>query len=123
MSRLEGDASAIGIARLGGDEFTVMLSNLAHGEDALMLAQRIRALVRQPFTLEGREVVLTASIGIAVYPDDGACANTLLKTADTAMYHAKEKGRDNCQFYSTAMSAQAMLRLNLESNLRLGFLK
>ncbi|MBC7455014.1 MAG: EAL domain-containing protein [Massilia sp.] len=119
VSRLEGDASAIGLARLGGDEFTVMMSNLAQGEDALMLAQRIRALVRQPFTLEGREVVLTASIGIAVYPDDGECADALLKTADTAMYHAKEKGRDNCQFYSAAMTAQAMLRLNLESNLRL----
>ena len=68
--------------------------------------------------LDGREVVLTASIGIAVYPDDGEDASSLLKHADTAMYHAKDNGRDNCQFYSASLTQRVQHRLNLESNLR-----
>ena len=119
LTRLEADGAEIGLARLGGDEFTVMIPNLAHGDDALALAQRISELIRRPFNLDGREVVLTASIGIAVYPTDGETPDALLKTADTAMYHAKNKGRDNCQFYSASLTLQAMQRLNLESNLRL----
>lgn len=119
VSRLDADGAEIGLARLGGDEFTVMIPNMTHGEDALVLAHRIRELIRRPFNLEGREVVLTASIGIAVYPDDGDSADALLKTADTAMYHAKDEGRDNCKFYSASLTRQAMQRLNLESNLRL----
>ena len=74
--------------------------------------------MRRPFVLDGREVVLTASIGIAVYPDDGEDAYSLLKHADTAMYHAKDKGRDNCQFYSASLTQRVQHRLNLESNLR-----
>lgn len=119
VSRQEANQVGVGLARLGGDEFTVMIPDMRHSEDALILAHRIRDLIRQPFNLDGREVVLTASIGIAVYPDDGDSADALLKTADTAMYHAKDKGRDNCQFYSAALTRQAMQRLNLESNLRL----
>ena len=72
-----------------------------------MVAHRIRELMRRPFLLDGREVVLTASIGIAVYPDDGEDAASLLKHADTAMYHAKDKGRDNCQFYSASLTQRA----------------
>jgi EAL domain-containing protein (putative c-di-GMP-specific phosphodiesterase class I) len=68
--------------------------------------------------LDGREVVLTASIGIALYPEDGEDADSLLKHADTAMYHAKDKGRDNCQFYSASLTQRVQQRLNLESNLR-----
>ena len=119
VSRLDVDETEIGLARLGGDEFTVMIPNMTHGEDAMVLAHRIRELIRRPFNLEGREVVLTASIGIAVYPDDGESADALLKTADTAMYHAKDEGRDNCKFYSASLTRQAMQRLNLETNLRL----
>ena len=119
VSRLEADGPEIGLARLGGDEFTLMMPNLLRGEDALLLAHRIRELIGRPFHLEGHEVVLTASVGIAVYPDDGECADGLLKNADTAMYHAKSKGRDNCQFYSASLTEQAMQRLQLESNLRL----
>jgi diguanylate cyclase (GGDEF)-like protein/PAS domain S-box-containing protein len=106
------------LARLGGDEFTVLIPTLRHGEIALAVAHRIHELMRRPFALEGREVVLTTSIGIAVYPDDGEDAATLLKHSDTAMYHAKDQGRDNCQFYSTSLTQEAMRRLDMESDLR-----
>lgn len=119
VSRLDADEMELGLARLGGDEFTVMIPNMTHNENALVLSHRIRELIRRPFNLEGREVVLTASIGIAVYPDDGESADALLKYADTAMYHAKDKGRDNCQFYSATLTKQAMQRLDMESHLRL----
>ena len=84
----------------------------------MRVAHRIREQMRRPFVLDGREVVLTASIGIAVYPDDGVDASSLLKHADTAMYHAKEQGRDNCQFYSASLTQRVQQRLTLESNLR-----
>ncbi len=106
-------------ARLGGDEFTVLLPRIAQREDAMQVAQRIREMMQQPFQLRGREVVLTTSIGIAVYPEDGADGPTLLKHADTAMYHAKDGGRDNCQFYSASLTQHAVQRMTLESNLRL----
>ena len=74
--------------------------------------------MRQPFPLEGRAVTLTTSIGIALYPHDGRDAETLLKHADTAMYHAKSSGRDNAQLYSAALTEQAMRRLELDASLR-----
>lgn len=107
------------LARIGGDEFTMLIPNLRHPEDALLVAHRVRDLMRRPFNLSGREVTVTTSIGIAVYPDDGLTASALLKHADTAMYHAKDEGRDNCQFYSASLTERAMCRLNLEANLRL----
>jgi diguanylate cyclase (GGDEF)-like protein len=106
------------LARLGGDEFTVLVPSLHHADDALGLAHRIHELLRRPFVLDGREIVMTASIGIALFPDDGADAEALLMHADTAMYHAKDEGRDNCQFYRTALTLEAMRRLTLESSLR-----
>lgn len=118
VSRMEADQVEVELARLGGDEFTALIPNIVHSEDALRVAHRIREQMRRPFVLEGREVVLTTSIGIAVYPDDGMDAASLLKHADTAMYHAKDKGRDNCQFYSASLTQRAQQRLNLESNLR-----
>ena len=108
----------IELARLGGDEFTVAIPNLPYVEDALILAHRIREAMRHPFQLENRDVVLTASIGIALYPDDGEDVETLVKHADTAMHHAKNEGRDNCQFYSEALTKQAEKRLTLENDLR-----
>lgn len=108
----------IELARLGGDEFTVVIPNLPCVEDALILAHRIRETMRQPFQLESRNVVLTASIGIALFPDDGEDVETLVKHADTAMSHAKNEGRDNCQFYSRALTNQAEKRLTLENDLR-----
>ncbi len=106
------------LARLGGDEFTALLVDLAEPGDALHVARRIGEAMRRPFTVEGRELTLSASIGIAVYPDDGADAAVLLKHADTAMYHAKEQGRDNVQFYSAALTERAVRRLDLERDLR-----
>jgi diguanylate cyclase (GGDEF)-like protein len=118
LVRASIDESEVELARLGGDEFTALIPRIAKPEDALLVAHRIRELMRRPFVLDGREVVLTASIGIAVYPDDGEDASSLLKHADTAMYHAKDKGRDNCQFYSASLTERVQHRLNLESNLR-----
>ncbi len=108
----------IDLARLGGDEFTVVIPDLSHGEDILILAHRIRETMRQPFCLENRDVVLTASIGIALYPDDGENVENLLKHAHTAMHHAKNEGRDNCQFYSRTLTHEAEQRLTLENDLR-----
>ena len=107
------------LARLGGDEFTVLVPRVTDTAAVLNLAERIRELMTRPFVLEGREVVLTASIGIAMYPEDGDTADALLKHADTAMYHAKEEGRDNCKFYNVGLTQRAAQQLNLASNLRL----
>lgn len=108
----------VALARLGGDEFTVLLPHLQRSTDALGVTERIQALMNTPFDLNGRDVVLTASIGIAVFPDDGRDAPTLLKHADTAMYHAKSLGRNHSQFYCPSLTLRARQRLDLESSLR-----
>lgn len=118
ISRSDTNPSEIELARLGGDEFTVVIPNLNRTEDALILAHRIREAMHQPFYLETRDVILTASIGIALYPDDGKDVESLLKNADTAMYHAKNEGRDNCQFYNIDLTLQAEKRMHLENDLR-----
>lgn len=107
------------IARLGGDEFTILLSHLQHPEDALSVARRVGDLMRQPFIIEGHELVTTTSIGISIFPDDAHDAASLLKFADTAMYAAKTQGRDNCQYYSAPLTERAVRRLSMESSLRL----
>jgi predicted signal transduction protein with EAL and GGDEF domain len=120
----DGPASAKGanggieIARLGGDEFTALVMDMDRPEDALAVAQRIGEIMRRPFALEGREVVLTASIGIALFPTDGEDAATLLKHADTAMYQAKGSGRDNAQMYNAALTTDVLARMELEASLR-----
>jgi len=106
------------LARLGGDEFTIILPNLHSAEDALNLAHRVRNVMSHSLQIADRDVLLTTSIGIAIYPEDGTDSETLLKNADTAMYHAKSEGRNNCQFYSCALTRKAEERFNLESNLR-----
>lgn len=113
-----GPPVEIELARLGGDEFTALFANVDRPEDALAVANRIGEFMRRPFLLEGREVTLTTSVGIAMFPEDGADAATLLKHADTAMYRAKEVGRDNAQLYSAALTERAMRHLDLESSLR-----
>ncbi len=118
VSRGCNQASDVELARLGGDEFTALILDVAQPEDALAIAQRVLELMRQPFSVCGRQVLMTASIGIAVYPEDGANGATLLKHADTAMYHAKELGRDNCQYYSAALTELAMQRMELSAGLR-----
>jgi diguanylate cyclase (GGDEF)-like protein/PAS domain S-box-containing protein len=106
------------LARLGGDEFISVVLRMTQREDALVVATRILTVMRQPFLLDERQVTLTTSIGIAVYPDDGADPATLLKHGDTAMYHAKDSGRDNCQFYSTTLTREAVRNLELDESLR-----
>jgi diguanylate cyclase (GGDEF)-like protein/PAS domain S-box-containing protein len=110
----EGDT----VARLGGDEFTVLIAGLAADEDALKVAHKILETIRLPFRIDGRELFVTTSIGIALYPSDGLDAETLVRNADTAMYRAKDQGRDHCQLYTPAMNSRALERLSLESRLR-----
>ncbi len=106
------------VARLGGDEFTVIMPGIAEPEDAGKLARRILSTLAHPFRLEGREIFVNASIGIAVYPFDGKDLETLLMHADTAMYKAKEQGGNSYQVYSRSMNATALQRLTLENSLR-----
>jgi diguanylate cyclase (GGDEF)-like protein len=110
------------VARLGGDEFAVVLPQLeAHHDseaDAAQVAGRIIEALAQPFHLQGQQLFVSASIGIASYPQDGSNAEQLLKSADTAMYGAKNNGRNNFQFYSAALHENAAQRLQLESQLR-----
>jgi diguanylate cyclase (GGDEF)-like protein/PAS domain S-box-containing protein len=118
IARLEVERGDTTIARLGGDEFTILLTEIKHIKDAAKVAQRILDLFSEPFAIESHEVFITTSIGISVYPDDGETVDTLLKHADTAMYHAKEQGRNNYQFYRESMNITTIERLDLESKLR-----
>jgi len=106
------------VARLGGDEFIVLLSELRRGEDAARVAQRLLDAVRTPILLEGREVFVSASVGISVFPQDGEDATDLLKHSDTALYRAKELGRDSYRFYDRDMNTAALHRLSMEGALR-----
>ena len=113
------DTTEVELARLGGDEFTALILDIHQPQDALVVAHRILQVMRRPFMLQDREVMLTASVGIALYPQDGEDAATLLKHADTAMYLAKDLGRNNSQFYSASLTETALKRMALESDLRL----
>jgi len=106
------------VSRLGGDEFTVLLTSLAAGEDAAKVAQRVLDELAKPIPVSGYELFTTASIGIAVYPADGKDLETLLRNADTAMYHAKRHHGNNFQFYTEALNATAARKLHLASRLR-----
>ena len=112
------DASEGQVARLAGDEFTVTLDTLREPQDAARVARRILAELSRPFMLSGQEVVVTASIGIAVYPADGEEAEILLKNADVAMYQAKSLGRNTYQFFAGEMNSAAVEKLRLENDLR-----
>ena len=118
VARVETEQGDATIARLGGDEFTVMLTEIRHIKDAAKVARRILDLFNEPFTIGSHEVFITTSIGISVYPDDGDDVDTLLKHADTAMYHAKDQGRNNYQFYRESMNITTLERLDLENKLR-----
>lgn len=104
--------------RPGGDEFLVLLHNLGQAQDAARVARRILEELSTPWNLNGREVFITASIGISLYPDDGLTVDHLLKNADAAMYHAKAEGKNNCQFYSKSLNASVLELLMLESEMR-----
>jgi diguanylate cyclase (GGDEF)-like protein/PAS domain S-box-containing protein len=105
-------------ARLGGDEFTVLLEDPTSSGAAGKLAERLIAAIAQPFVIDGHEMFVTASIGVACYPADGKDAATLLKNADVAMYRAKERGKNTFQFFTSDMNAQSFERLLLENSLR-----
>ena len=106
------------VARLGGDEFTIIMEDIQNTKGVIASTQRILKLLAEPFLLGDVEVCVTASIGISIYPDDGEDAMTLVKNADTAMYHAKREGRNNAQFFMQALNDAACERLLLERQLR-----
>ena len=106
------------IARIGGDEFTILLPDINKTEDAGKIAQKIIDTMKEPWHLGNHEFHITTSIGIALYPVDGEDIESLLKNADAAMYQAKEMGRNNFQYYTPAMNAMSLHRLELENNLR-----
>jgi diguanylate cyclase (GGDEF)-like protein len=110
----EGDT----VARLGGDEFVLILNDQSNEEVIFRAMQRISQQVCQPMVIEGKELYLTCSAGISLYPQDGPDVDTLLKNADAAMYRAKEHGRNNFQFYTSEMNERVNERLQLEAALR-----
>ena len=108
------------VGRLGGDEFALILTMTReqNGEEAVAVANDVREVLRTPFDLHGKQALLTASIGIAMYPDDAVDPGTLLKYADVAMVRAKEAGRDGFRFFTSGMNVQVLARLDLELALR-----
>ncbi|HBV89049.1 MAG TPA: GGDEF domain-containing protein [Desulfosporosinus sp.] len=110
----EGDT----VARQGGDEFLVLLPEIRDELEAASVSERICGIFAQPIILEGNEIYISASIGISLYPTDGNDLEALVKQADTAMYYAKEKGRNNCQFFTAGLNIKANQRLSTENSLR-----
>jgi diguanylate cyclase (GGDEF)-like protein/PAS domain S-box-containing protein len=112
----EGDT----VARVGGDEFVISLPAVAGSNDAMLVAGKILETLREPFVVDGHELHVSGSVGISLYPADGADTETLMRAADTAMYHAKERGRDNYQFFMPALNEAAQRRLAIASRLHQG---
>tara|TARA_B110000503_G_scaffold11168_1_gene15161 strand:+ start:2373 stop:4691 length:2319 start_codon:yes stop_codon:yes gene_type:complete len=110
--------SQIDVSRLGGDEFTVVLNQLDTADSAGMVAQRLLDVLSRPVTIEGHDIVVTPSIGIAIAQSQTETVEGLLKAADTAMYHAKSSGKNKYMFYSSDMDAAGVERLELENQLR-----
>ena len=110
----EGDS----LARVGGDEYVLLLPRVSDASAAGEVAERVLAGMREPWALDGREYRITVSLGIAMYPSDGADADTLLRNADTAMYAAKEAGRDGVRRFSAEMDASVQELVRLEQDLR-----
>ena len=112
----EGDT----VTRIGGDEFTILVPHLQHSDDAIVVARKVRDALKHPIELDGRELYVSTSIGISLYPNDGEDATALLRNADAAMYRAKAQGRDTFRLYAPAMNAKALEQLALENSLRKG---
>jgi diguanylate cyclase (GGDEF)-like protein len=106
------------VSRLGGDEFILLLPIIEHAEDAALAAEKILTTLEKPHHVDGHDLHISASIGISIYPDDGHDAETLIKSADTAMYCAKESGRNNYNFFEQDMNARAVERHAIEVSLR-----
>jgi diguanylate cyclase (GGDEF)-like protein len=113
----DAESQAI-LSRVGGDEFNVLLPEIARIESAALMAVTLLAAMKEPFQVDGHEVFITPSIGVAVFPNDGETSDTLLKHAGVAMNQAKHRGRNTYEFYSTTMNTRAVERLNLENQLR-----
>jgi|APMI01.1.fsa_nt_gi diguanylate cyclase (GGDEF)-like protein/PAS domain S-box-containing protein len=107
------------VSRQGGDEFLIVLTHVEMPDDAARVAEKILDRLRPPFDIDGQQLGTSFSIGIALYPEDGNTAESLMKNADTAMYHAKENGRNTYRFFDERMNVNALERLHLENGLRL----
>ena len=107
------------VARLGGDEFVVVLQEVRNAHDAAMVAQNLLRDLAPPYLMDGRELHVSASIGITLFPDDGRDGDVLMQNADVAMYHVKDGGRNGYQFFAATMNQQANRRLAIEHDLRL----
>jgi diguanylate cyclase (GGDEF)-like protein/PAS domain S-box-containing protein len=105
------------VSRFGGDEFNLMLTQVRNQSDTELIAHKILRALRRPFNIEGHELHGTASIGIALFPRDGSDVQTLIKNADTALYRAKDLGRNDFQIFNPAMNARALERMELENSL------
>lgn len=116
--RPDSEGETVRLARLGGDEFVAILQDLENEADAAAVADRIRSELTRPVEHMGHEFVVTSSIGVSVYPEDGSDIDTLMKNADVAMYQAKSAGRNSVRFYSGTMSLRSLERLELENSLR-----
>ncbi|WP_413700508.1 diguanylate cyclase domain-containing protein [Psychromonas sp. KJ10-10] len=106
------------LSRLSGDEFSILLPDGKASEDVAFVAGRLLSSLKEVFSIEGQEVFITGSIGIAVYPEDGKSTDSLIQNSGVATQYAKQKGRDNYQFYSTELNQKAKERLEIESELR-----
>jgi diguanylate cyclase (GGDEF)-like protein/PAS domain S-box-containing protein len=115
---LTGVRASDTVSRQGGDEFVILLSEIAFPEDAARSARKLLLSLTAPHSIGGQDLRIDASIGISVYPEDGEDAETLIKNADMAMYHAKERGRNNFQFFKPEMNLKAVERQSLEGSLR-----
>lgn len=106
------------VSRFGGDEFAILIQKIEGFEDAAIVAQKVLQSVKSPYLVHGRDIVVSTSIGISIFPEDGTDSEALVRNADTALFRAKDQGRDNYQLYEAGMNAQALERLALESRLR-----
>lgn len=106
------------VARMGGDEFTVVLTDIENAENAENVARKTLAAFKQSFDVRGHEIFITPSIGISLFPNDGEDAETLVKNADTAMYRAKDKGKNSCCVFTEALNHASVERITLDRNLR-----
>jgi len=118
VGRQESDAPQSAVSRLGGDEFTVLLTEIRGPADAALVAGRLLETLERPVVVGGKELYMSTSIGIAIYPEDGVSTELLLRNADAAMYFAKGRGRNGYQFYSEEMNASQQSQIEIEARLR-----